>query len=573
MSVGAAYGCGSDAGVDGPGGTEPDASFTDGTTGGPDGTTGRPDGAPLGDADDSGRQDAADGSDASDGATDAAKDADASDPPLGPLSPTYVDYDYNPILSTGQSNAVASGARPSTTLPLNAVAITNAQPFTNVMFQTGVMTSLPCNGAGCALGSYVAPNAFVPLIEGDSFFGGTYFVETASSAMANLISQLATTTFEFGAPARPTYPTKHDVLVSLHGRSGNRYVCLRKTAQSDPDRLPPNTVPGECAASLRPAFKEGMMQAQAAYDLAVGLGKTHAVRAVTTIHGESDHNGQLTDFPMRGSDGVANKVKNYADALIEWQEDYEAGVKAITNQAEPVPLFVMGISGWTGPATYPGETEPPRYSPLAAQQHDAHVRAPGKVILVAPGYFLDQGAKGGGDTTPECLHMSIVVQRQIGEYFAKVYAKVVFKGEVWEPVRPKTVTRVANVVTVEYFVPVPPLVLDTALVTARAGENFGFEYRVNGHTGTRIGITSVVVSGATTVTITLATTPVGANQRLLYAQNQPPFGAGCTGPGIQSNGALYPGGARGNLRDSDATASRYGFPLYNWGVIYDVPVP
>ena len=73
--------------------------------------------------------------------------------------------------------------------------------------------------------------------------------------------------------------------------------------------------------------------------------------------------------------------------------------------------------------------------------------------------------------------------------------------------------------------------------------------------------------------LTLASTPVGANQRLIYAQNQAPYGAGCTGPGVQSNGALYAGGARGNLRDSDATVSRYGYPLYNWGVIYDVPVP
>jgi hypothetical protein len=112
----------------------------------------------------------------------------------------------------------------------------------------------------------------------------------------------------------------------------------------------------------------------------------------------------------------------------------------------------------------------------------------------------ERGTKGGNNTSPECLHQSIIGQRQMGEYFAKVYAKV-------------------------------------------------------------------VVSGATTVTVTLASTPVGTDQRLLYAyaQNQPAFGVGCTGPGIQSNGALYSIGAHGNLCDSDATVSRYGFPLYNWG--------
>lgn len=42
-----------------------------------------------------------------------------------------------------------------------------------------------------------------------------------------------------------------------------------------------------------------------------------------------------------------------------------------------------------------------------------------------------------------------------------------------------------------------------------------------------------------------------------------------------SESTKYQGGARGNLRDSDVTPSRYdaGAPLYNWGVIYDVPVP
>ena len=32
-------------------------------------------------------------------------------------------------------------------------------------------------------------------------------------------------------------------------------------------------------------------------------------------------------------------------------------------------------------------------------------------------------------------------------------------------------------------------------------------------------------------------------------------------------------GARGNLRDSDATPSRHGYPLFNWAVHFDEPVP
>ena len=32
-------------------------------------------------------------------------------------------------------------------------------------------------------------------------------------------------------------------------------------------------------------------------------------------------------------------------------------------------------------------------------------------------------------------------------------------------------------------------------------------------------------------------------------------------------------GARGNLRDSDATPSRNGSPLWNWAVHFDAPIP
>jgi len=555
--------CGDDPADDAADGG-PDGRLPDGAILGPDGEIIFPDGAlpdgalPDGALPDGGDPDAADGG----------EDADAG-PGVdsGPLSLGYVDYAINQILSTGQSNSVASGARPSTTIPRGTIAITNSQPYTNLMFNTGVMTSQNCGGAGCPTGNYVAPTSFVPLVEGDSFFGGTYFVETASSAMANLISRQALDVFGFGSAERPTYPTKHDVMVSLHGRSGNKYVCLRKTAQTDPTRQPP---PSDCALSLRGAFSEGMLQVQAAHDLAVAAGKSHVVRAVTVIHGESDHNGQLGDFPMRGSDGTNGKIKNYTDALVEWQEDYEAGVKAITNQTEPVPLFVMALSGWTGPGPYGLETTSPRYSPLLTQQYNAHVAAPGKVYLVAPGYIIDQGTQTNVDTS-ECLHQSIIGQRQIGEYFAKAYAKVVLRGERWEPVRPKTIARAGAVVTVEYHVPVPPLTLDTTLVTNRPGpdeNDYGFEYRVGGHTGTRIGIASVVVSGPTTVTITLDSVPAGGDQRLIYGQNQPALGTGCTGPGVRDSG-----GARGNLRDSDPAISNYNFPLYNWGVAYDLPVP
>ena len=96
---------------------------------------------------------------------DAADDADsgAIGSPTGTLSPSYVDFDVNHVLITGQSNAVSNGGSP----PLAA-----AQPFTNLMFNTGVMPMTQCDdGNGCK--AYQTPTSFVPLVEGDNFFDYT----------------------------------------------------------------------------------------------------------------------------------------------------------------------------------------------------------------------------------------------------------------------------------------------------------------------------------------------------------------------------------------------------------------
>ena len=63
------------------------------------------------------------------------------------------------------------------------------------------------------------------------------------------------------------------------------------------------------------------------------------------------------------------------------------------------------------------------------------------------------------------------------------------------------------------------------------------------------------------MTITLASVPP-ADSHLRYAMNQVP--GQCIGT---------PSGARGNVRDSDDTPSKAGYPLPNWAVHFDVVVP
>lgn len=413
----------------------------------------------------------------------------------------FAEFDINHVLITGQSNSVANGG----THP-----VSTSQPFANLKFDTGVMSMTDCTNEGCNV--FEEPTSFVPLVEGDTFFD--YAVETAASGLANEITHLH---------------AGHVVLASVHGRSGNTYQCVRRGSCD----YKPNVVQ---------AFEQGMREVTAAKALAEAANKSYVVRAVVAIHGESDHYSYTEgsqEFPLDGTDGSDKSIKDYSDGLLEWQRDYEAGVKEITKQAQAVPMLVSQISGWNDSVT----------SKVAEWQLAAHERAPGKVILVGPSYPLELSQE-------DCLHFTAEGERHLGEYFAKVYAQVIFEGKTWEPVRPKSVKLSGASIQVTFFVPKPPLVFDTTKVAE--AENMGFTYSDDGSSP---AITKVELAGPDAVTITLASAPNGANRRLRYAMNQE-VGA-CIGT---------PRGARGNLRDSDDTPSQQGYDLHDWAVHFDVPV-
>jgi hypothetical protein len=438
----------------------------------------------------------------------------APEAPAGPLAAGYVDYAVNHVIVTGQSNSVANGGDPY---------LTTSQPYSNLMFDSGVMPMSSCDGDGCY--GYDAPTRLVPLVEGDAFFD--YQVETSASGLANEISKIAHDQFGFGST--DGYPAKHDVLVSLNGRSGNTYWCLRKGSCSyHPDTM------------VQP-FAQGMMDVANAKRLADEAGLSYAVRAVNAIHGESDHYSYsfgTPEFPLDGTDGTPGAIKDYSDALLEWQRDYETEIKKITGQKTAVPLFISQMSTWSDT---PG-------SPIAQWQLDAHARSNGKVVLVAPGYELT--------VREDCIHYDAAGERRLGEYFAKAYAKTVFGGQTWEPLRPASVSRAGNVVTVKFLVPKAPLVLDTDRVVDPG--NFGFD--VKDAWGGAVAITSVTLAGPDTVRIELAGDASGGT--VSYAMNHQ--AGNCIGPWQ---------GARGNLRDSDDTPSEYGDELFNWAVHFRTAIP
>lgn len=405
------------------------------------------------------------------------------------------------VLSTGQSNAIGFAAQS---------VLSTAQPYANLMFDTGVIPASSCDDDGCR--SYDAPTSFVPLVEGDRYF--TERVETMSSGLANEIGLLAKERAEEG---------RHDVLVSVHGRSGNVYECLRKGGCSFQD-----------GKGYIAAFDDAVREMRDAHRLATDLGRPYVVTAITAIHGESDHYD--TSFPIDGSDGTPGAIQNYGDALVEWQRDYEAAVHAETNQTGVVPLFVSQMANWNDREV----------SAIPTFQLAAHYAAPGKVILVGATYMLPFAS--------DCIHYTSEGERLLGEYFAKAYSTVVLQKKTWEPLRPSKLTLEGRVITVRFVVPSPPLVIDTERVSD-PGAN-GFEYLDD--SGEPPVIEDVAVSGADTLTITLSAEPTAGGRRLRYALRATP--QTCPGPRT---------GPRGNVRDSDATPSQSGSDLANWSVSFD----
>jgi len=330
-----------------------------------------------------------------------------------------------------------------------------------------------------------SPSSLVDLIEGE-----VPAEETGWAAAANLITQLADD--ELGVT--------HNLLVAAHGGGGAPYASLKRGSEN---------------------YEIGMAQVTAA----VAAPGTVAGRAVFVVHGETDG---------------ANGSPTYAADQTEWQRDYDADVRAITGQSEPVVMFVTQTSSWTKMAAE-------ATSLVAMDQLASAVASGGRIVMVGPKYHLEYA---------DGIHLTNHGYRRMGEYYAKAYRRVILQGRAWEPVRPTSAIRTGAVIDVKFWVPVRPLVLDDVLVTDPG--DYGFEYT---DSGTPPAISSVEVIGPSTVRVTLASTPSGVNQRLRYAYTgTPTANAGpTTGP-------------RGCLRDSDRTPSRHGYDLHNWCVHFDMAV-
>lgn len=284
-----------------------------------------------------------------------------------------------------------------------------------------------------------------------------------------------------------------------------------------------NGVPGarydELSRGTAP-YNAGIIQVQEAKRISLLMNKDYKVKAICNIHGESDQEYAKL---------------NYGANVTTWQQNYEQDIKAVTQQTDSIPMLLCQQNAYS-----PSNASSPSTS-TALEVWKAHKANPDKIVLVGPRYQYDHPG-----TT---LHLSGYMQQWHGEQYGKVYKHVVVDGKSWRPLSPKTVTLNRSVIDVEFYVPAPPLVFDLSMIVSPNLTTYGFEYF--DESSSPPTITSVLILNPTTIRITLASPPTGAGQ-LRYAY---------TGTGA---GAGHWNGSRGNLRDSDATPSLHGYPLYNW---------
>ena len=309
-------------------------------------------------------------------------------------------------------------------------------------------------------------------------------------------------------------PLSSPVFVGLHGFSNPEYQWLKKGSQ---------------------AYVNGMTQAMSANLLVANAGGILIPVAVTAIHGENNY--------------VFFKSEDYEADIIQWQNDYETDLNAIVGTSSlHIPMFILQMnSGATGE--------------LAIEQYNAHINAPGKIVLIGPAYQYIR------DT--DNYHFTNISERNIGEMFAKVINHVKLNNNTWNPLMPTTVSGINNVVTIDYNIPVGSLALDTTTVSARP--NYGFTFTQI--SGSSVSISSVqLINGNTQAQITFNKDIDGLNPTIRYAWG----GGNGSNLNVSCGNPLDPVMVGGNIRDMDNSISpsidSSNIPLYNWSIAFEKPI-
>lgn len=283
------------------------------------------------------------------------------------------------------------------------------------------------------------------------------------------------------------------------------------------------------------AYNRILDDLKAGKELADQAKKTFSMPGFVWTQGETDQQNKQT----------AEWYKERMKTLIR---DIDADAKAITGQTNDVLCFGYQVGSHLNYFQY----NPTDYPVISVAQLDLALEEDSPYIMTTPMYHF---------TYSDGVHLTAPMSRLYGEYVGYVMKKVLVDGVKWKPVHPVShkIKKSGNewAVDVQFFAPVPPLVLDTKAVTDPG--SFGFTLVTE--QGEPQEIKSVALSGKNTVRLITASDPSGCHLRygMNLKQHLP------SGPKT---------GARGCLRDSqgDKVKTKIQDTVYrmdNWCPFFD----
>jgi hypothetical protein len=412
----------------------------------------------------------------------------------GPM-PSFA-WDWTGIVGTGQSLSVGGGDSGHTTHPA-------MQLYNNL--------KLALNGAAVPpFDPTIDLLSMVPLTEPirptdpgyPSAYPGNLDGETPHTAMSDQITKMV-----MDAANGHDYITAHTVV----GESGQPMSVIKKNG------VFPGPFEANSGTGAR-AYAATLFEVAAIARLAAAAGKTYGVGAITLIHGEAD----------------AGNI-NYASDIFLLYSDYNADLPALTGQTATIPMLVSQQN------SVPSNAGSASVSAIEQWQ-----------VGVGPKYQYDYS----GDATR--VHLSALGYDELGEKMAQVYYQRVVLGQDWQPLQPISGTVSGNTVTVQFHVPVPPLVWDDTLPPPHTSGSWangrGFEVTAAGPPQT---IDSVEITGPDTVKITCRSDLTGLAVSVAYA---------ITTDGVTTGPTTF---RWGHLKDSDPfVGSVTGVAQPNWAVAF-----
>jgi hypothetical protein len=243
---------------------------------------------------------------------------------------------------------------------------------------------------------------------------------------------------------------------------------------------------------------DDVIRAQAYAD---ALGLDYSVAAVTWMQGEANNDCCVNRWDAALSQ--ADAIATYQADLVNLVSDYNADIRAITGQTNPIPFFTYQTLG-----------------PVSSVAQLQAAIAERNIYMVGPTYQLPTAINSQydpGHVHGASIHISADGERWLGEQFGKVIRRVCSENQDWSPLRPLSswIDSGRTHVYIRFHVPAGSLVLDTDFFPAQ-GTNKGFY--VVGSSGNAT-ISAVDVATPDTVCITLATALPSGAAYARYAQS------------------------------------------------------